>query len=591
MATANSYIQVSEVDFQDIRANLKTYLSSQDQFRDYDFEGSAISVLLDVLAYNTHYNAYYLNMIANEMFLDTAQQRESVVSRAKELGYTPASSQGPQANVNITFSGISSSVNRITVPKNSTFTTSIDDLQYTFVSVGDNVIDRNSSNNFTKDITIKEGVPLTHRFTVNTQNPSRYIIPNQNVDTTSIRVTVQESVSDTTTNEFTKATNIEEVLSTSRVYFLEEAVDGKYEIIFGSGSLGQQVKNGNIIIVEYLACNNTEANGAETFEVASLTLEDSVSYTSAAITTNTAASGGRNQETVSSIKFNAPKSYQTQNRAITNKDFQRIILTENSDLQSVIAFGGEEASPAVYGKVYIAVKPFDNLFATRNRKNQIRESVLDRTPLAVDPVVIDPEYAYIIPTINVFYDRNSTVTSANQIRTAVSSAIDSFSSASLERFGNKLRYSRFVRELDNLALADILNTEASLKIQKRVVPNTQRAERLLLNYNASVRTGTFSSTAFTFNNFTCFLDDDGLGNVRIYRFDSNRAKSILDSDAGTIDYTTGIVDVSQFAPTAFEGIEMQFTLTPEGLDVTPVREEIIIMRSSDATINVIGENV
>ena len=231
MATANTYLQVSELDFDDIRKNLKGYLSTQNQFKDYNFEGSAMSVLLDVLSYNTHYNAYYLNMIGNEMFLDTAQQRDSVVSRAKELGYLPVSAIGASANVTVAFSGIANTVSQFTIPKNSKFSTTIDDITYTYVTPEASLV-INSANTFSKAITIKEGIPLTHKFTVNTSNPVRYILPNKNIDTSSISVSVQESSSDTTTTEFTRATNIKQVYSTSPVFFLEESADEKYEILF-----------------------------------------------------------------------------------------------------------------------------------------------------------------------------------------------------------------------------------------------------------------------------------------------------------------------------------------------------------------------
>ena len=244
---ANTYLQVTELDFADIRTNLQTYLSTQSQFKDYDFEGSAMSVLLDVLAYNTHYNAYYLNMIANEMFLDTAQQRDSVVSRAKELGYAPISAIGSQAEVTLNFTGIPTSVPQFTVPKNSKFTTTIDDVTYTYVTPQAESITQDSNNLFTKTVTIKEGEPLTHAWTASASNPVRYIIPNTGVDTTSITVSVQESAADDTITEFTKATNVNQVFSTSPVYFIEEASDEKYEIVFGSGGLGLAIKTGNII--------------------------------------------------------------------------------------------------------------------------------------------------------------------------------------------------------------------------------------------------------------------------------------------------------------------------------------------------------
>lgn len=585
--TANTYLQVSELDFAEIKENLKTYLKSQQQFRDFDFEGAAVNVLLDILAYNTHYNSFYLNMLGNELFLDTAQQRDSVVSRAKELGYLPASSQGSTANINVAFVGIANTVTQFTLPKNSKFNAVIDDTVYTFVTTEAHKF-INSSNTFSKNVSIKQGIPLTHRFTVSDASTDRFIIPNKEVDTNSIKVTVQESVVDTTTNEFTLATDITTVLGTSSVFYLDEVADEKYEVIFSKGVLGKSVKNGNIVIVEYLVNAGETTNGANTFTVDTITIEPS--YSSATITVNQVARGGRAQETEASIKFNAPRNYQTQNRAIIKNDFERIIISENSDIQSAVAFGGEDADPPTYGKVFIAVKPFGEERITAARKLQLEASIEDRTPLAVDPEIIDADFTYIIANITTYYDVNSTVESFGEIENAVRTKIDSFASTNLERFGNKLRYSRFVRALDNISTGSIINNTATLKMQSRFAPNTNKATKYTINFNNKVRSGTVTSTGFTYNGFDAFIRDDEKGNIDIYRF--NDAKEIVNivTAAGSIDYTTGKLEIGAFLPSAFLGIQLKITVTPDTLDICPVREQILLMNSSDANVTVIGES-
>lgn len=584
--TANTYLQVTELDFARIRANLKNYLSTQSQFKDYDFEGSAIGTLLDILSYNTHYNAFYVNMLANEMFLDTAQQRDSVASFAKMLGYVPISSIGAQANVQVSFTGISNTVNQFTIPKNSTFTSTIEDVTYTFVTPQAYTIKKNNGS-FSAPITIKEGRPLTHRFTKSEDPNQRFVLPNKNVDVSSIIVKVQNSVSDTTTEDFTRATNINQVFSTSPVYFVEEAYDEKYEIIFGNGTLGKALINGNIVIVEYLVNNADVTNGANVFSQSSVNI--GVDYTGLTVTTNKRALGGRPMETVESIKFNAPRNYQTQNRAVVKNDYQRIILNENADLQSVIAFGGEEADPPVYGKVYVAVKPFGELFTTQTRKNQIKSQIEDRTPLSIDPVIIDPEYTYIIPVITTYYDKTVTTATEAAIEQAVRDAIQTYSTNNLERFGNRLRYSKFVRTLDNIQTGRILNNDANITIQKRINPNLQQAEKITLNFSNPIRQGTLTSTQFVFNGFDCFLDDNN-GIVRIFRFDSNRQKVFVRDNSGTINYTTGKVEINDFGITAYTGIEMRITVTPNRLDVVPLREQILIMNASESLIGLVGES-
>jgi hypothetical protein len=586
--SANTYLQITELDFNEIRNNLKTFLSSQTALKDYNFEGSSMAVLLDLLAYNTHYNAYYANMIGNEMFLDTAQQRDSVVSFAKTLGYTPTSAIGARANLRLTFGGVSNTTPQFTIAKNSRFTTTIDDITYTFITPQAYTV-INSSNSFVRDIEIKEGTPVTHRFTVDTSQSQRFIIPNTNVDTSSIVVNIQTSSSDATKEEFTRATNIRQVFQTSPIYFLEEASDGKYELVFGQGALGKKLVTGNIIIVDYLVCNDEITNGANTFSAEAVTT--TAAYTSININVTKNAYGGRKQETIESIKFNAPRNYQTQNRAVVAEDYQRIILSENSDLQSVVAFGGELAEPQVFGKVFIAIKPFGEQFLTLTRKQQIKESIVERAPLSIDPVIIDAKYTYIVPSITTYYDKNKTTVSPGQIEQAIRSAVATFSTNNLERFGNRLRYSKFARALDNVTTGEILNNDISLKLEYRFVPNTQRKEKVTIEFNNELRPSTLNSSQFIFRGFGCFLDDDGNGRIRIYRFSTDRQKIYVTENTGTISYLTGKIEIDNFEPTAYSGIEMNVTSTPVKLDVIPTREQILIINSDETLVTVIGETI
>tara|TARA_E500000178_G_C17026505_1_gene758274 strand:+ start:688 stop:2451 length:1764 start_codon:yes stop_codon:yes gene_type:complete len=583
--SANTYLNITEVDFADIKSNLKTYLQSQTQFNDYDFEGSNMSTLLDVLAYNTHYNAFYTNMLANEMFLDTAQQRDSVVSRAKELGYITRSARGSSANVTITFSGVSNAVSEFELPKNSTFTTTINNRTFTFVTPESNIV-KNISNVFSKAVTITEGTPITQEFTVNDASPVKYVIPNENVDTRSIRVTVKESSSSSANTIYTQATNIREVNNQSAVYYLQETHDKQYEVLFGTGSLGKPVVNGNVIQVEYRVCHGTQTNGANTFSIDSISITPSHSSTSLSV--NSVARGGVEIESVDSIKFNAPRNYKIQNRAVVAKDFERIILNENTNLSSVIAFGGEEAVPAVHGKVYIAIKPQGELIPTTTLKDEIKNSIKSRTMLGIDPVIIDPTYLYVVPTIITYYDTLRANIGTSAIQSLVRNSIINYSSNNLEQFGKRLRYSRFVRELDNTDDA-VLNNEASFQMQKRFVPSTTNATLVELEFHNPIVTNSISSTSFTFNTFVSQLDDDGLGNIRIFRFNTNKEKVFIDSTAGTIDYTTGKLSMSSFLVSAYDGIEIKVSADPINKDIVPVREQIIIISSADATINTQAE--
>lgn len=588
MSTANTYLKVTELDFADIRANLKGFLQTQEQFKDYDYEGSAMATLLDVLAYNTHYNAFYVNMLANEMFLDTAQQRDSVVSRARELGYLPQSATGATASINVTFTGVDASLSSIIIPKHAAFNSRVDNYTYTFVTTEATTI-VNVGGIFSADISITEGIPLTYTLTYSSSEKTKFIIPNINVDTSTIKVKVQSSSTDTTTTEFVRATNLTEIKSTSPVFFIEEAPDLKYEIVFGSGSLGTALKDGNVVTIEYLVCSGPETNGANRFAAGAIDI--GTPYQSCLVATNTVARGGHYRESIDSIKFNAPRLYQTQNRAVVAEDYSRILLAENNDLQSVIAFGGEKADPPVFGKVFIAVKPYGEDFMTQSRKEQIKYSILDRTPLSIDPIIADPDYIYIIPEITTYYDSTSTVVKTGELQSNVLNAVKTYSENNLERFGNRLRYSRFVRSLDNLTDAYILNNEAKLSLEKRFTPSIQNVQKVTLKFSNALRRFSLLSTQFTYNNFLCYLSDDGNGNIDIFRYNLERVKTIVVASAGKINYNTGLVEIENFLPTAFSGIEIKVRAQPESLDIAPIREQILVIDSNSATVSVVGESV
>ncbi len=528
-------------------------------------------------------------MVANEMFLDTAQQRDSVVSRARELGYTPVSSLGASSEVKLKINGIASGISQVTVPKNSKFTTTVDDITYTFVTTQAEKIDISSTGLFEKNIMIREGEPLSFSWTV-ASNPTRYIIPNPNVDTSSSTVAVQESSSDTTVTEFKLASNIDQVFSTSPIYFIEEAADRKYEIIFGSGSLGKSLSAGNIVKVEYLVNNAEATNGANTFSIDSLSLDSGVSYSSAVITSVVSkATGGREQETIESIKFSAPRNYQTQNRAVVAEDYERILLSENSDLQSVIAYGGEDEDPPQNGKVIIATKPFGESFITSNRKTEIKDSIKGRTPLAIDPVIVDPEYIYLIPTINTYYDLTKSSLTSAAVESNIRQAITEYSTKNLERFGNKFRYSRFVRSLDNTSGGYILNNDASIKMQKRITPSTDFVQSISLDFHNPVVKTSLTSSDFVYSGSVSKLEDDGNGVVNIVRTNSDNTKTVIVANAGTINYDSGKIFLPDFAPSSYSNLEMSVSVEPQTLDVTPIRKQILLIQEQDARITVYGE--
>ena len=400
---ANNALRLTDINFDTIKANLKAFLSSQSQFSDYSFDSSTMSILLDLLSYNTYYNAFYLNMVGNEMFLDSAQLRNSVISRAKQLGYTPRSARGATATLNtlITPSGNPLSV---TVAANTKFTTSIDGISYTFVTPEAYSLSQQSDGTFIGSIDIKEGIPLQHRFTVSTTNPVRYILPNRNTDTTSFKVRIQESSSNTSISTYNLASDLSTVNSTSVIYFIQENENNLYEIYFGDNVFGKKPKDGNIVIIDYRICNGSLPNGANNFSSPS----SLGGYSTFTVSTTSAAQGGANQESITSIKYNAPMKFQAQDRLVTSNDYKSAVLEENGDIQSLSVWGGEENNPPIYGKVFVCAKPRSGAIISTQRKELIKSQLKQRNVLAIDIEFVDATYLYIVPTIKARYNPDLT---------------------------------------------------------------------------------------------------------------------------------------------------------------------------------------
>ena len=580
---ANNALKVTSLDFDTIRSNLKTFLSSQNEFSDYDFEGSTISTLLDLMSYNTYYQSVYTNMVANEMFLDSAILRNNVVSNAKMLGYTPSSAQGSTATiqVNVTPTG---SPDSLTVAKNTAFTSTIDGVDYTFVTPEQSVI-LNASGTYSANLVIREGTPLTHRFTVNSNNPVRYVIPNADVDTGSLAVTVQVSSSNTTSNTYTRATNITNVDENSPVYYLQENLDGKFELTFGDGVLGNRLQDGNIVIANYRVTNGSTTNGANNF-VSPATIGGESNFT---VNLISAASGGADRESIDSIKYNAPKNFQAQNRAVTTNDYKNIVLAENPDVQNLSVWGGEQNEPPVYGRVYMAAKPVTGNTLSSARKAAIVESLKSRQVQSIEAEMVDPTYLYIKPTIDVHFDSERTTLSSGELLTKVKNKIIGFETASLNDFKVEFLYSRFIRAIDDADDA-ITNNSTTIEMQQRVNHTIGSGISYTLNFNNAIfnphagHVHAISSNAFTFNGLTQYFDDDGNGNIRRYYFSSSQTRVVTDANAGTVNYLTGQIKLTNFNPTAIDGDILKINAKPASNEVIPVRAQIILIADTKITM-------
>ena len=423
---ASNKIAITDLEFDAIKSNLKSYLSAQTTFQDYDFEGSGMDVLLDILAYNTHYMGYYANMIGNEMFMDSASLRESVVSHAKHLNVIPTSVTAPTAYLNMTFTPVGSPTS-LTIAKDTKFTSSISATSYTFTTTETTTIIPVSNVHSVTNLAIKEGKILNKSYTVDLADMNqRFIIPNANVDISTISVTIQNSGSDTTVVSWVDGNSLDvtTITSTQKVYFLQEVEERKYELIFGDGAVGKQLADGNIIFIEYLSTGGILANQASTFTaVGSVAGLSSSNYT---LTVASAASGGADSESINSLKNNAPKLYQAQKRATTKDDYKAILLAERNDIDSITIYGGEDASPPVYGKVYIAIKPAGNTSYSNTAKDDIKTSILKKTNVVtVIPEIVDPIFYYLLITTTVNYDPVTLLTSENTLKSAIAFASSS----------------------------------------------------------------------------------------------------------------------------------------------------------------------
>jgi hypothetical protein len=572
---ANSALSVTGLDFDSIRINLRNFLAGRSEFSDFDFEDSAIGTLLDLLAYNTYYMSFYANMAVNESFLDTAQIYENVASRAKMLGYVPTSARGASANVKVTFSAIGNTAFRtITVAKNTQFKSTINAVSYTFVTPKSYTITANSSNRFTGYIDVVEGDPLTHRFLFTSANVS-FVLPNANADISSVTVSVDNAGNNQT---YIEASDLRTVNSSSQVFFIEPDKNKLYKISFGDNILGRKPALNSTVIVNYRVCNGIRANGANNF-----TASGSVGGQSNFIlSTVERATGGADVESIESIRYNAPKTYETQNRAVTTDDYKRIVLRDNPDISGVSVWGGEENDPPIYGKVFMAVTARQGTLISTRRKNQIKANLRKYIIQSIDTEIVDPTYLYIIPTITIRYDPADTTLTASEIGNLVAGKIIEYENTNLNRFDGKFRYSRFLDLLDS-ANPSIKSTTADISVQKRFIPSLISKNTYNISFNRGIfhpNDGYVSATAsnsFRFNNQTAFLDDDGFGNVRIYYL-SNAQRNYLQT-IGTIDYDTGLVTLNAFLPQSING-EIAITVRVSDYNVYPIRNQILLLSES-----------
>lgn len=501
-------LNVSSLDFDTIKTNLKNFLKQQSEFQDYDFEGAGLNILLDILAYNTHYNSYYLNMVANESFLDSAMLRNSVVSHAKKLGYTPRSVSAPRAIIDVTVDSGSSNTGTLTLPKGYVFLSNqIDNQAYNFVTLEDNTVSKTGNNFVFNDLAIYEGQFVTYNFThTQSSNPKQiFEIPETNIDTSTLTVSVRPSKSNSDVVVYTQAQDVLSVSATSEVYYLQEGQNGNYQIYFGDDILGKKLPDGAYITLNYLTTNGTQSNGANNF-VGTASISG---YTNIVVDSVSKASGGADRETVDQIKYAAPLSFLSQNRAVTKNDYIKLIQQKYPAFESVNVWGGEENDPPVYGKVFISAKPKLGFEVTDTEKEYVKENILKPISImTVTPEIVDVDYNYLKVESTIFYDPTKTSQTEADLKNGIKNLIQSFSDTNLNKFNSYFKYSNLEGQIDSYNRA-IVSNEIELMVGKKFRPDLINSDNYILDFGMELNRGTTADNFYSSPTFS-MVDEEGV---------------------------------------------------------------------------------
>ena len=603
MATINSSnINITDLDFDDVSKSLKEYLKGQDTLKDYDFEGSNLSVLVDLLAYSAHTSAFNANMVASEMFLDTAQIRKNVVSRAKELGYTPSSRTAAKASFDLTVSNptvAGQTPSSLTINRGHEFTTVFDGTSYTFISLDNKTITPSTGTFKFEALDIYQGKLSTDLYRYDNQvSNQRFPMLNPNIDTSTISVNI---TSNSTVSTWSKAGDLTGITTTSKVWYLQENDEGLFELYFGDGIIGAEPKDGDLITISYLVTDTNHANGASIFSMST-----SINGNSAVTFTNTvSSSGGKDIETPDQIKFSASKFYTSQNRLVTVQDYKAKLQELYPGADSIAVWGGEDNDPPKYGRVFVALKPsqFSNNLTTAE-KSTLTTSLSDLSVLTVRPEVVDAEILQILLSTNFKYDPTKTSQTKSALETLVRASILSFDDTELSGFDTLFRHSQLTTKIDGTETS-ILSNITNVKLRKNytvVVDGT--ASDIKLNFGNSAYNphsghnmsggGILSTTGFFLsgdsNNY--FLDEDGNGNVRRYYLNGS-TRVYSDNTAGTIIYSTGVISINSltYSSTSNTDSSIDFTMIPSSNDVISTKNQLLDITASEISVSGTADTV
>lgn len=673
MSSANTTLRVAELDFDQIRTNLKTYLNSQSEFTDYNFEGSGLSVLLDILAYNTYYNSYYLNMVANEAFLDTAQLRPSVLSQAKLINYVPTSMHGADAMVNIRVTPTNSeshAIDNIVLDKYTQLLgADIEGTNYPFVTVNSNTAQKSGGSFYFPNVWIKQGEVITQQYAMTANNKTaRFEIPSANVDIDSLTITVQESSANSYTEEYLHSMDITSATANSRIFFVEENDNLNYTVQFGDGVIGYRPKNGNIIIATYIDTQGSEANDVSKFNV----IDPISGYRGNVIVTTVSSSrSGADKETIDSVRLRAPQYYTAQNRCVTTRDYETILLKDYQNIDAVSIWGGEDNDPPVYGKVYISIKTKGYYTLTNLEKENIKQNLIkEKNVVTVTPVIVDPDYIFLTVRGKVYYNPALTTKTANEIMNLVKQAAYNYAAVELNTYRSTYKKSKLQSYIEQ-ADASITGSDIVVYLQSRNLIDLTQSKKYTFDFKTAIEKGTFTNKLYSFpqitvpdnsqisrnvfyeevpNSFTgvdsieisnpgrdytyaeAVISGDGtgataevtllngriisikvtnkginysravvtivgdgvdgaakavlearVGTLRTYYYDNLGNKIIVDEEAGSIDYDTGLVELDSIKPSAvvandyYDTNVLTINVVADDEVIPPLRNRILTM--------------
>lgn len=606
---ANSSINLVNLDFATLKSSLRSYLSSQDQFKDYDFDGSAINVLLDIMAYNTYKNAFYLNMIGSEGFLDSAQMKESVYSHAKELNYLPKSAKSAVANVTVSFnaSGISQPY---VIRKGETFNTIVKQDAYVFSVASDQIL-TSSNNTFTATFDIHEGRYVADSHVMQSDNQS-FPITNENVDVDSLSVLVYENNS-ATPKVFRKADTLLGLNENSEVFFVQISFNGKYEVVFGDNVLGRRPSMGSTIILDYRVTAGDAANGAKTFVVNfdptnSNELQSAVSVKTnsySPLTSGAFAVNGSAQETIDSIKYYAPRHFQTQERAVTTNDYETLLKSQYPEIGAISVYGGEEVNPPRYGKVFVAIDIKDVDGLPDSKKQEYYNFLKTRVPLSIDPIFVEPQFTYVGIESKLKYNINKTTRTPQNIKAATMLAINQYANENLNDFKGTLRYSKLVSAIDDVDTS-IVSNQTNLTAYKKIKPVINKPQNIDIKFDIPLRKTYYlldtvvanktvdqgdidiahsvRSSVVTYNGDKCEIEDNGGGLLRLVKVSGG--EHIVVKTVGSVDYDTGRVQLTNFKIDSFDGNYFKIYVVPAEKDIVISKNEILYIESDEINLNV-----